>query len=131
VYLPERLHAVRIAVKKLRYGTELAVESGAARLPSELAALKRMQQLLGRMHDLQVLIDRVRAVQAEPARPSPSSRELDAVVLALDRSCRRLHARYIRERDGLIAICDRLGARGAKRRTTAANASQPAVRRAG
>jgi hypothetical protein len=73
--------------------------------------LKRAQELLGRMHDLQVLVDRVRHVQASLTPPDVIAwRELDAIVSGLETSGRRLHARYVRDRDGLVALCNRLGA---------------------
>ena len=64
VYLADRLHAARIALKKLRYALELDVESRGVKSTPELRALKRMQEVLGRLHDLQVLVDHVRRVQA-------------------------------------------------------------------
>jgi CHAD domain-containing protein len=104
VYLPERLHAVRIALKKLRYAMELPSRTRGGSEPPALRTLKRVQRLLGRMHDLQVLIDRVRDVQASLTPPSLAVwRELDELVLALDDMCRRLHARYVREREALEA----------------------------
>ncbi|HWW88248.1 MAG TPA: CHAD domain-containing protein, partial [Vicinamibacterales bacterium] len=112
VYVPERLHAVRIAVKKLRYACELPAEIMAARTTAELRVLKRSQEVLGRMHDLQVLIDRVRQVQATLTPPNIAVwRGLDRLVSALDDDCRRLHARYMRSRPPLEAIVDRLSAR--------------------
>jgi CHAD domain-containing protein len=110
VYLPDRLHVVRIALKKLRYALELAPPSLTDRAGA-LRALKRIQELLGRMHDLQVLLDRVRDVQASLTPPSLTAwRELDALVVMLDESCRRLHARYVGERQALGAITTRLAA---------------------
>ncbi len=112
VYLPERLHAVRIALKKLRYAVELSAELAGGTTDQGLRALKRGQDLLGRMHDLQVLIDRGRQVQASLAPPNVTVwRELDALVLSLDDDCRRLHARYMRARDTLTALTDSLTAR--------------------
>jgi CHAD domain-containing protein len=117
MYLPERLHAVRIALKKLRYALELSVavqvsgRKGASRADQRapLRTLKRVQDTLGRMHDLQVLIDRVRQVQASVTLPALSSwRELDMLVVTLEEMCRRLHARYVRDRDGVEAIANRL-----------------------
>jgi CHAD domain-containing protein len=108
VYLAERLHAVRIAVKKLRYGMELSVEAAGERDSSDLRALKRAQELLGRMHDLQVLIDRVRRVQGALTPPDLVLwREIDALVISLENSCRRLHGRYMRERPSIVALCER------------------------
>ncbi|MQA31349.1 MAG: CHAD domain-containing protein [Luteitalea sp.] len=109
VYLAERLHAVRITMKKLRYGVELAAEAGGRQDQSDLRALKRGQELLGRMHDLQVLIDRVRLVQGDLTPPNLVVwRELDTLVTVLEEGCRRLHGRYMRERPALVALCDRL-----------------------
>ena len=108
VYLPERLHVVRIALKKTRYALELGTGVATQRATG-LQTLKRAQELLGRMHDLQVLIDWVRDAQASLTPPNLVVwRELDGLVLALDESCRRLHARYVREREAVRAVCDQL-----------------------
>ena len=107
VYLPERLHDVRLAIKKMRYALELGADASARREP-DLRALTRGQEILGRMLDLQMLIDRVRDVQAALTPPSLGVwRDLDAVVESLDDDCRRLHARYMRARVALLAIADR------------------------
>jgi len=105
VYLPERLHVVRVALKKLRYALELANEVSGARGDGEARTLKRAQDLLGRMHDLQILTDRVRRSRRRLAPPSLSEwRDLDALIVSLEDDCRRLHARYMRMRDDLVAI---------------------------
>lgn len=112
VYLPERLHAVRIALKKLRYALELSGEAHGQKRTADLRTLKRAQELLGGMHDLQMLIDRVRQVQASLTPPDPAvRRQLDRLVRTLEDECRRLHARYMRHRPALRALCDRLAAR--------------------
>jgi CHAD domain-containing protein len=114
VYLPERLHDVRIALKKLRYVLEIAAEIAREKQTPTLRTLKRAQELLGRMHDVEVLIARVRDAQASPNPPSLAAwRQLDALVTTLEDICRRLHARYVRERDGLDAIAARLSQRSA------------------
>lgn len=104
-YVPERVHQVRIALKKLRYGIELdGATRGAAR--PELRSLKRIQELLGQLHDRQLLIDRLRAAQARlTVSEQRASRELDRLVLNLENECRRLHARYLRHRPRLLALC--------------------------
>ena len=108
LYLPERLHAVRIAVKKLRYGVELSTEAAGERGGADLRVLKRGQELLGRMHDLQVLIDQMRQTQASLAPPNVTVwRDLDALMTSLEDDCRRLHGRYMRMRDALGAVADR------------------------
>jgi len=113
MYVPERLHQVRIALKKLRYGVELSAEAGGLRESADIRLLKRGQDILGRLRDRQVLIDRVRRVQASLVPPDMSAwRELDALLLSLEHSCRRIHARYLQNQGRLLALCDRLGARG-------------------
>ena len=126
VYLPERLHVVRIAVKKLRYAVELGTEMAGAPTP-ELLMLKRAQDVLGRMHDHQVLIDRVRQEQASLAPPDLETwRGLDALLSSLEDDCRRLHARYMRSRVALDAMTEKLSAQ--RRRQAPA---PPSTRRAG
>jgi CHAD domain-containing protein len=109
MYLPERLHAVRIAMKKLRYAYELSTELAEAKNGAGLNALKRGQDLLGRMHDLQVLIERVRQVQASLTPPSVTVwRDLDALGVSLEDDCRLLHARYMHARDQIALIAEKL-----------------------
>ena len=112
LYVPERLHQVRLAVKKLRYGVELSAEAAGVKNTTDMRMLRREQELLGRLRDLQVLVERVRRVQARLTPPDLAAwRELDGVVAAIDGQCRRLHARYVRDRGALNSVCDRLGAR--------------------
>jgi len=109
VYLPGRLHAVRIAVKKLRYATELGTEIAGVKATHDIKILRRAQDTLGRLHDLQMLVDRVREAQAALTPPSvPLWRALDALVTALDNECRRFHARYMRLRPDLQTVAVRL-----------------------
>jgi CHAD domain-containing protein len=71
---PDALHAARIAVKKLRYVTELAEEGadgGAAEAwKRQVKLLKKIQELLGEHHDahviLQVLEGQMRAQKNAP-----------------------------------------------------------------
>lgn len=127
MYLPERLHTVRIAIKKVRYALELSNELSGARRDPSLMALKRGQELLGRMHDLQVLIERVRQVQAALTPPNVTIwRNLDALIASLEDECRVLHARYMRLRERLMAAVETLSAR-----TAGAAATNGLSRRAG
>ncbi|HEY3044688.1 MAG TPA: CHAD domain-containing protein [Vicinamibacterales bacterium] len=109
VYLAERLHAVRISVKKLRYALELATEAAQVKSSPDVRQLRRVQDVLGRLHDLQVLIDRARDVQASLTPPDITAwRELDGLVVALEEDCRRLHGRYMHDAAALMALCSRL-----------------------
>jgi CHAD domain-containing protein len=112
IYLPDRLHAVRIAVKKLRYAMEIARELRKSRAAAHLKTLSRAQDLLGRMHDLEVLIARTRAVQSTATlRDLKLSDDLDRLVRLLETECRLLHGRYMNMRKGLRAICDHAATR--------------------
>ena len=109
VYQPERLHAVRIAVKKLRYALEVSADAARVKSTPDLRLLKNVQDALGRLHDLHVLVERVRQLQASAAPPDVTTwRQLNALELALENDCRRLHARYMREHDALAALCGKL-----------------------
>jgi CHAD domain-containing protein len=112
VYLPERLHAVRISLKKLRYSVELSAEAAGQRGDAHLSVLRRGQDLLGRLHDLQTLIDQVRQTQASLTPPSVTIwRDLDLLVASLEDDCRRVHGRYMRLRDALALVAARRGQR--------------------
>jgi len=74
-----------------------------------------VQDLLGRMHDLEMLIARTRAIQSRAGAPNLNlSADLDQLVRRLENECRRLHARYMNERKALLRICDYVGSREAR-----------------
>jgi CHAD domain-containing protein len=109
VYLARRLEDVRIAVKKLYFGAELAAEVTPSVTAGEVRALLRAQTLLGRLDEAQTLIDSVRHVQGMLATPDLKAwRDLDALVISLETRCRGLHARYVTERTALVALCDHM-----------------------
>lgn len=119
IYLPDRLHAVRIAVKKLRYAMEVARDLRQSRAQVRIRTLKRVQELLGRMHDLEVMIARTRAVQGSPrAADLRLSADLDRLVRHLENECRMLHGQYIASRPALLAVCESAG-RSSKRKDAA------------
>jgi CHAD domain-containing protein len=107
MYDPERLHDVRIAAKKLRYGLELASDSGVAAAAPLLRSIKKSQELLGRLHDLQVLQSHVSAVQAGPAADRPGMHAaLETVARSIEDACRHLHGRYLASAAALREVCD-------------------------
>lgn len=110
-YAPQRLHDVRIAVKKLRYAAELLAEARPQRTTPDIDALRSAQDLLGHLQDLEILLARTSHLQSSgPASDFASSRDLGSLISALEEDCRRLHARYMQEREELIAIASRMGA---------------------
>jgi len=130
IYLPDRLHEVRIRVKKLRYAMELMQEvrggrrrsrvTAAAGFPRSEAArlrvLQQTQEVLGRMHDLEVLIARTRALQGTAVVSGLRlSADIDQLVRQLENECRDLHGKYMSARGHLLAVCEHAEARPKKR----------------
>ena len=96
IYAPEGLHEVRIAAKKLRYALEIADESGAVSCKEPLRTIKRVQDALGRLHDLQILQHHVAAVGAAPRhRRSTPDAGLAVLSRLIEDECRHLHGRYV------------------------------------
>ena len=104
LYATEQLHQVRIAAKKLRYGLELAADSGIAAAAPLVRNLKRAQETLGRLHDLQVLQHHVAVVQANGPGKSVSDEDLAAVAGLIEERCRVLHGRYVKTMPQLTEV---------------------------
>ena len=96
VMFSNRLHGARIAAKKLRYVMEIAAATGHAHFRDELRVLKKSQELLGSLHDHDVLADALRAAGAGAVQLLPM----------IDLHRRRLHARYVRRRDAILDVCE-------------------------
>ena len=108
VYFPNRAHAARIAIKKLRYAMEIAHETGAADRSAAIRELKKAQDVLGELHDRQELIDNLTA----PTVPDTASNEqteqngqVSLLKQVIDAECRDLHGRYLARREKMLDIC--------------------------
>jgi CHAD domain-containing protein len=109
LYLPDRLHRVRVSAKKLRYAMEVNRELRRSRSTARIGQLKRLQDVLGLMHDFEMLIDHTRRVQALIAATDRAlATELDALVRTLEEECRLHHATFMRRRAALLKLCDAL-----------------------
>jgi CHAD domain-containing protein len=107
IYLADRLHRVRVAAKKLRYALEIQRELTKSRSTTYLNRLKAQQDLLGRMHDFEILIDRARGVQGTlTPRDRRGMAELKSLIRVLEDECREGHAAYMRGRPALLKMCD-------------------------
>lgn len=122
-FAPERVHKVRIALKKLRYAVELAEGAAGTAATVDLRRLTSAQSQLGRLHDLHVLMARVADVRASlRPRDRQARRDLRALSADLNAECRVLHAAYLDSRAALRGLCRRLltqtqvGAAGAQAR---------------
>ena len=110
LYAPDHLHQVRIAAKKLRYAVELAQDSGIAAAARHVRALKRTQEMLGRLHDLQVLQQHVAAAQAAPVGKTVPHEGLGGVAGRIEEECRRLHGKYVVQIPALIELASAIRA---------------------
>ncbi len=103
VYAPERLHDVRISAKKLRYVLEIARDAGVTTAIPLLRILRRHQERLGHLHDLQLLLKHVRETDAS-RKVGSRANDLTEYAESLDRECRQLHADYVDHRSELLAV---------------------------
>jgi CHAD domain-containing protein len=94
---------VRILSKKLRYALEIGRDAGVAGTGPLLRVLKRHQVRLGDLHDLQVLLKRVRGTETSPVLGA-SLNDLTAYADSLDEECRRLHAGFVEHRGELAMV---------------------------
>ena len=114
LYVPEPLHQVRLAIKKLRYAAELRAAAPGGPPTSDLRALRSAQGVLGHLHDVEVLIAYVRRLQSSMAAPDLNAwHQLGLLVRVLEDDCRRLHGRYMRDRAKVLSIAARMaGSKG-------------------
>ena len=101
VYFPKRAHNARIAIKKFRYATEIAAAAGLWNAREILRELKKGQDLLGRVHDRQELLDSLPA--GDDTDPEGGSREqIELVAQVVEAEAHDLHGRYLSRREGLL-----------------------------
>lgn len=125
LYAPDALHAARVAGKKLRYTLELAHQAAGVECRAEINALRRVQDLLGRLRDLQVLQDHVQQASVSVASDLKHARAIEEIREEIEAECRGLHARFLRRAARLLELADRVG-----RETAAALVVHKAVRMA-
>lgn len=91
-YMPNRSHAARVAIKQLRYATEIAEQTGIWQPRRLQRDLRRSQGLLGDIHDTQVLVDRL---EHQRARDEMHTREADWLLDLLHADIQSGHARFL------------------------------------
>ena len=104
LYVSERVHEVRIAAKKLRYALELAAETGEADTADAVARLKKTQDSLGRLHDVEILQGLLRSIDLPGNRGETWAGELAALDRDLTEECRRLHGLFVAGQAGLAEV---------------------------
>jgi len=108
ILIVDRVHAVRIAVKRLRYALELTEELRLARTATLVSSLRSIQDVLGQLHDLDVLRHEAATVRRDVPPDSIVAKDLERMSTALDADIRQLHARYLRGARKLAALADRV-----------------------
>ena len=103
LYIADRVHAVRIATKRLRYVLELAGDTGEARTKRAVRDARGVQETLGRLHDLDVLADLMQELIAAAAG-QPWREPLKAARLHLERECRSLHGQYVARQEAVRGL---------------------------
>ena len=102
LYIADRVHAVRIATKRLRYVLELAGDTGEARTKRAVRDARSVQETLGRLHDLDVLASLMQGLIA--AAGAPWHAPLEATRLHVERECRELHGQYVAQREIVLDL---------------------------
>ena len=109
ILIVDRVHAVRIAAKRLRYALELdrrtaaGADGGAGRQPARRAGPARRAARPGR-----AARTRRRGCGATLPPDSIVAKDLERMSTALDADIRQLHARYLRGAQALAALTDRV-----------------------
>ena len=91
-------------------GRALAAALAAVLLPTAalVSSLRATQDLLGELHDLDVLRGHAARARREVPPDTIVDRDLAAMVADIDAGVRQLHARYLRAAPGLVRLTDRL-----------------------
>lgn len=106
LYVPDRLHAVRLAAKKLRYALEAEAAVRRAAVARDIGVLTAIQEHLGHLHDLQILQNRLRG-----AGPIAEIVQLRRMHADLENECRALHARAVSRTPSWLQVAVRVAGR--------------------
>ena len=113
VYFPNRAHNARIAIKQLRYAAEIGLETGMADSSAQIKTLRKGQEVLGALHDRQVLEE---TLVRYGYRDHVDGEHIALTRQVLEGEVVDLHARYLSRRNDLIGACvevERLALRSA------------------
>src|SRR5262249_33546090 len=103
VYFPNRTHRARIALKKLRYASEIADDTGVMKDGHLGRDLRKAQDVLGQVHDRETLIrelDRLASKHHEV-----DEQQVRIVQHLAQAEIADLHARFLARRAGLVHGC--------------------------
>lgn len=109
LYEPAALHAVRIAGKKLRYGLEIGHRAAGLDVADALRRLKSLQELLGGLHDRQIVQGWLQTVSGERGAGRALIHTLADCHAVLEGECRARHARFLTRMPKLAGIVEAAG----------------------
>jgi CHAD domain-containing protein len=102
VYFPKRSHGARIALKQLRYAAEIALRTGFDDMRESVSVLKKSQEILGDLHDKQVLADELRSYSKDKG---VDAEHIKVSCQVLEGDVQQLHADYLCRREALCDAC--------------------------
>jgi len=92
VYVPDQLHALRIATKKLRYALEWEQQIGGKAWVRERRLLEAAQEELGDWHDRLILQERIHRLRRSGDHSRVTAGDFKHMAADLERECRARHA---------------------------------------
>lgn len=102
VYFPKRAHSARIAIKRVRYASEIAAATGLAALQPAIKTLRKGQEILGDLHDRQSLAD---ILEGHARLDGNEGMHATVTRQLLDGEMMQLHAAYLARREALREAC--------------------------
>jgi CHAD domain-containing protein len=102
VYFPKRAHGARIAIKQVRYASEIAAATGTAAIEAAIKSLRKGQEILGDLHDRQSLAD---TLEDYAKRETIEAAQVELIRGLLEREVMQLHTQYLARRASLREAC--------------------------
>lgn len=104
LYVPDQLHAIRIATKKLRYALEWEQQIGRKGWVRERQVLEGAQEALGEWHDRLVLQERIHRLRRHGDFPKPVAADFKRMAADLERECRAMHAAILHRVPAILRV---------------------------
>ena len=108
LYVPDRLHEVRLCAKKLRYSLETERAIRLAAVARDIKTLSGMQEELGALHDVQMLQDWLRRLGRDIGGDRATQAQLRRMGVELEGECRAMHAQVVADAPAWLKLARRL-----------------------
>jgi CHAD domain-containing protein len=110
VYFPNRIHRARIAIKKFRYAAEIALATGVLADRGVIRELRRVQEVLGQLHDRETLIRALDKLPEGNGGVEPG--QIRMIQQLAEAEIGELHLRFVARRDRVVDCCRSVHRRG-------------------